>query len=195
MVQAPSQTYTLAAYREFAETAEERYEFHDGHLIPMTGGTLDHSAISGNLYALLKRALKGTPTKPFNSDLRIWVPRRRRGLYADVLTITGEPQFNGDRRDEILNPQLIAEVLSPSTEARDRGEKFWFYRSIPSFCEYLLVAQDRPLIEQYVKTNTGDWLLRSREGLAATIPLAIAEVTLNAADIYEDIQFPPSVLG
>ena len=182
--------YTLDEYRTLEETAQERHEYHNGAIVAMTGGTLEHSAIAGNLYALLRAALKKTAFKPFNSDLRIWIPAYLKGVYPDLSVIDGQPQFNDNRRDEILNPTLIAEVLSHSTEAYDRGDKFKYYRSIPEFCEYLLISQYQPLVDHYVKAEDGDWRLRSYESLTATIQLITADTQLNLTELYEDIVFP-----
>lgn len=188
-MQTAIQQRTLAEYRRLEETALERHEFHDGKIVAMTGGTLEHSAISGNIYALLKAALKKTSFKPFNSDLRIWVPQYRRGLYPDVMVIEGDPRFNDSRRDEVTNPKLIVEVLSRSTEASDRGNKFMFYRAVPEFSEYLLVSQYQPWVDRYIKSEGDDWLMRSYEGLSASLELTTGGVQLSLADIYEDIVF------
>ena len=187
-MQTLSKQYTLTEYRSLEETAQERHEYRDGAIVAMTGGTLEHSAIAGNLYLQLRETLKKTPLKPFNSDLRVWIPTYCKGVYPDVMVIEGAPQFNDNRRDEILNPKLIVEVLSRSTEAYDRGDKFKYYRSIPSFCEYLLVSQYQPWIDHYVKTDS-DWRLRSYESLEATMSLTVGNAQLHLADIYEDITF------
>lgn len=187
--QTSGQQYTLAEYRRLEESANERHEYHDGKIVSMTGATLEHSAISGNIYALLRSALKKTRFKPFNSDLRIWVPQYHRGVYPDVMVIEGKPIFNDQRRDEIINPKLIVEVLSRSTEANDRGDKFMYYRAIPEFSEYLLVSQYHPWIDQYTKMASGDWLMHSCDGLDASIELQTVGVQLSLADIYEEIAF------
>ena len=179
--------YTLAEYRTLEEAAEERHEYHDGAIVAMTGGTLEHSAISGNIYALLKGALRRSCFKPFNSDLRVWVPRYHKGVYPDVSVIEGDVAFTDNRRDEILNPTLIVEVLSTSTEAYDRGDKFICYRSIPTFSEYLLVSQYQPWIDHYTKSENGDWLLRSYGKLTDQLHLATGGAPLEMADIYEDV--------
>ncbi|WP_017327129.1 Uma2 family endonuclease [Synechococcus sp. PCC 7336] len=186
-----AQPYTLTAYRALEEASEERHEYRNGGVALMPGGTLEHSQIAGNIYALLRIALKGTSFKPITSDLRIWIPQYRRGTYADIAAIEGPPQFNDNRRDEILNPKLIVEVLSPSTEAYDRGNKFLYYRSIPTFSEYLLVSQSRPFIDRYIKTTDTQWVLTSYEGLETTVTMASIPVELAMAGIYEDIAFAP----
>lgn len=184
--------YTLDQYRSLEETAEQRHEYHDGDIVAMTGGTLEHSQIAINLCALLKSALRNSRFKPYNSDLRLWIPQYRRGVYPDAMVITGEPKFNDNRRDEILNPTLIVEVLSHSTEAYDRGDKFQYYRSIPEFREYLLVNQYQPWVDQYVKTDKNEWLMRSHEDLEAIIHLETINVDCRAEDIFEEVVFAAS---
>ena len=119
----------------------------------MAGGSEVHSRLTVNITTLLNVALRDTNFQTYNGDLRIWISEFNHGTYADVLVINGEPEFNGDRTDEILNPLVIVEVLSPSTEGYDRGDKFRKYRSLPSFCEYLLVSQTEPYIEHYHKLD------------------------------------------
>ena len=189
MTQAVGQKYSLADYRRLEETATERHEYRDGEIVEVSGGTLEHSAIAGNFYALLKSALKETQFKPYNSDLRIWIPRYGRGVYPDVVVIEGEAQFNDNRRDEIVNPALVVEVLSNSTEAYDRGDKFKYYRSIPEFREYVTVDQYQPWVECYTRTGEGDWLMRSYEGMNALLKLRTIDLEIAIADIYEDISF------
>ncbi len=188
MIAQIAQRYSLDEYRALAKTGA-RQEFHDGEIKPLVGGTLENSQISGNLYAWLKAALRGSDFKAINSDLRVWIPQHRRGLYPDAMVIQGQPKFNGDRRDEILNPSVIIEVLSNSTEAYDRGDKLHLYRAIPSFCEYILINQHRPYAEQYCKTDAGDWLMRSYEGINLSLPFQTLGVEISGAELYEDISF------
>lgn len=188
-MQTLSKLYTLSEYRTLEETAAERHEYHDGKIVAITGGTLEHSAISGNVYALLKVAFKRSQFKPFNSDLRVWIPSYSKGVYPDVSVIESRAEFNDDRRDEILNPKLVVEVLSRSTEAYDRGDKFIYYRSIPTFSEYLLISQYRPWVDHYCKSDNGEWVLRSYGDMKAAIGIETGNMTLALEDIYEDINF------
>jgi Uma2 family endonuclease len=119
---------TLEAYREISETAEERLEYRNGEIFTMSGGSHPHSRIAVNIITFLSIGLRDTNFEVCNGDMRIWIPEFNCGTYADALVINGEPEFNGTRTDEILNPLLIVEVLSPSTEGYDRGEKFRKYR-------------------------------------------------------------------
>jgi Uma2 family endonuclease len=122
--------------------------------------------------------------------MRIWIPNFNQGTYADILVVNGAPEFNGDRTDEILNPLFIVEVLSPSTEAYDRGDKFRKYRSIPSFCEYLVVSQTEPYVEQYFRLEQGDrWQLQTYDQLNQIITLESLKVELPLQEIYRRVSF------
>jgi Uma2 family endonuclease len=189
LVQSKSQTYTLDEYRILEETAEFRSEYSDGEIISMTGGSITHNDLIINLIVLLKIALRGTNYRVQSSDLRLWIPQYHKGTYPDVMVIAGEPIFNDNRTDEILNPYLIVEVLSKSTEGYDRGDKFFYYRSIPEFREYLLVNQSEYFIEHYLKTGDGQWLLQEYRGNQKEIKLESIEVSLSINDIYEGVNF------
>ena len=137
--------------------------------------------------------MRDTDFRLYNSDLRVWIPEYQCGTYTDLMVVNGEPEFNGNRNDEILNPMLIVEVLSPSTEAYDRGDKFRKYRSIASFCEYLLVSQTEPYIEQYhnLDRNSNDrWLWQVHSHLERTIVLhSLNNVEIPLTEIYRRINF------
>jgi|SRR5919199_205367 Uma2 family endonuclease len=181
--------YTLEEYRQLEETAEIRSEYRDGEIVPMTGGTINHNRIAVNICTFLKFALRGKNAEPFMSDLRLWIPRYRRGTYPDVMVIAGQPVFHEGRKDEVLNPVLIVEVLSQSTEDFDRENKFRFYRSIPELREYVLVDQYEFLVEQYIKNEAGQWLFQEYEGEGVTVSFASVEVQMSMSDIYEAVVF------
>lgn len=183
---------TLDEYRAIEETAEQRHEYCNGEIITMSGGSEAHSLIATNLLIYLGFLLRDTNFRLYNSDLRIWIPNFDCGTYSDVFVIDGEPEFNGNRNDEILNPLLIVEVLSPSTEAYDRGEKFRKYRSIPSFREYLIVSQIEPYIEQYhnLEPNSKDrWEWQVHDGLDRSVILHSLNVEVPLSEIYRRINF------
>ena len=192
--------FTPDEYRAIEETAEERHEYCNGEMIAMSGGSEVHSAIACNLLIYLGFLLRDTDFRLYNSDLRVWIPEHRCGTYADLIVVNGEPVFNGDRTDEILNPLLIVEVLSPSTEAydspletlRERGEKFRKYRALASFCEYLLVSQTEPYVEQYHnldRTSNDRWQWQVHAHLEQAIALPSLNVELPLTEIYRRIQF------
>ncbi len=189
----PTKTrFTLDEYRAIEETAEERHEYCNGEMITMSGGSEVHSAIACNLLIYLGFLLRDTDFRLYNSDLRVWIPEYQRGTYTDLMVVNGEPEFNADRTDEILNPLLIVTILSPFTEAYDRGEKFRRYRSIPSFCEYLLVSQTEPYIEQYYNCDrpSGDrWQWQVYDGLDRAIELHSLNIELPMSEVYRRINF------
>ena len=188
-IQTQQRFYSLEDYRQLEETAEFRSEYRDGEIVPMTGGTINHNRIAVNICSFLKFALRGKTAEPFMSDLRLWIPRYRRGTYPDVMVIAGQPIFNEGRKDEVLNPILIVEVLSQSTEDFDRENKFRFYRSIPELREYVLVDQYEFLVEQYIKNESGQWLFQEYEGNVATVSFASVGVQMIMSDIYESVVF------
>ena len=184
--------FTPDDYRAIEETAEERHEYCNGEMIAMSGGSEVHSTIACNSLIYLGFLLRDTDFRLYNSDLRVWIPEHRCGTYADLIVVNGEPEFNGDRTDEILNPLLIVEVLSPSTEAYDRGEKFRKYRSLASFCEYLLVSQTEPYIEQYYngdRQSSDRWQWQVYDRLDRAIVLHSLNIELPMSEVYRRINF------
>lgn len=184
--------FTVDEYRAMEETAQERHEYCNGEIIAMSGGSEVHSAIACNLLIYLGFLLRDTDFRLYNSDLRVWIPEYQRGTYTDLMVVNGAPEFNADRTDEILNPLLIVTILSPFTEAYDRGEKFRKYRSIPSFCEYLLVSQTEPYIEQYYNCDrpSGDrWQWQVYDGLDRAIVLHSLNIELPMSEVYRRINF------
>ncbi len=188
MIAITERRYSLDEYRAIAETSEEKCEYHDGEIIAMTGGTLNHSLVIGNIFSFLHFTLRNTQFTAINSELRLWLPNYRCGLYADAMIFDGRPQLNGDRKDEALNPLLIVEVLSPSTEEYDRTDKFQMYRSIPSFCEYLLVRQNKVFVERYSKQEQF-WTYSAFDSLDQSILLDSVNLEIAIAEIYRKINF------
>lgn len=183
---------TLDEYRVMEETNPERHEYRNGEIIIMSSGSEAHSAIASNLLIYLGFLLRDRDFRLYNSDLRVWIPEYQCGTYTDLMVVNGLPEFNGERNDEILNPLLIVEVLSPSTEAYDRGEKFRKYRSLASFCEYLLVSQTEPYVEQYYNQdrNSNDrWLWQVHSHLEQAIVLHSLNVEIPLTEIYRRIHF------
>ena len=181
---------TLEEYRAIAEKAEGRYEYRNREMIVLSGGTATHSRITVEITICLNISVRRTNFQVYNGDMRIWIPNFNQGTYADVLVVNGDPEFNDDRTDEILNPLLIVEVLSPSTEAYDRGDKFRKYRSISSFCEYLVVSQSETYVEQYLRLEKGDrWQLQTYDQLDQIIFLESLKIELPLQEIYRRVDF------
>lgn len=150
--------YSSEEYLELEVNSEERHEYIDGQIIPMTGGTPNHNQIAGNFYAALNFVLKRQPYRIFVTDQRLWIPNKQIHTYPDVMVVNSPLEFLEGRKDTITNPLMIAEVLSKSTKAYDRDEKFAAYRTIPSFIEYILIDQYTMHVEQYCKTDNNKWI-------------------------------------
>ena len=155
----------------------------------MPDASLNHVQIAFNIGAELNPQLRSRPCRVVGMDLKVRMPDSRKFFYPDVVVICGEPQFHDDRKDVILNPILVIEVLSKSTEAFDRGAKFRAYKTVESLKEYLLVSQDEPLIEQFVRNGEGEWKYKAAEGLESSLVLPSIECTLNLSAVYDKVDF------
>ena len=193
------QLFTIDAYLALERTEAERHEYLDGCIYAMAGESPDHGRICMNLYGSLWPQLRGTPCEAFAKDTKVRcgpTPRlgqSMQGLFAypDLVVVCGALQFHDQAQDVLLNPLVLVEVLSPSTEAFDRGEKFHRYRRwLPTLTDYVLVAQDRPVIDHYQRTRTGRWEVEALEGLDASLHLPSIACTVALADVYERIVFP-----
>jgi Uma2 family endonuclease len=175
-------------YLAIERAADVKNEYFDGEMFGWNGASRQHSSIKVSLTAVVGNQLRGKPCEPFGSDTRVKIPTKN-FFYPD-LTIACEPEWMDKEFDTLTNPLVIFEILSPSNEAWDRGGKFREYRSIPSLQEYVLISQDRPLVEIFSRRENDFWLLRDVEGRDAKIALeSVPEVTLSLAEIYERITF------
>lgn len=181
MASLPDSPLTEEQYLRLERAAEFKSEFFDGQVFAMSGGSPNHALLSAKLSSLLDRQLP-PGCRVFSSDLRIKASKAKLYTYADCTVICGELQLFSD--DVVLNPLLIAEVLSPSTEGYDRGKKFEAYRTIPSFQEYLLIQQDRPHVEHYSKQDDGSWVLREHAGLDAAVNIVRLGARIALAGLY-----------
>jgi Uma2 family endonuclease len=183
---------TPEEYLEIERRAERKSEYFKGEMFAMAGASYAHVLIVDNLNHELKLRLKAGTCRVHSSELRLRVAPDGLYTYPDVMVICGDPQFADDRRDTVVNPVLIVEVLSESTEAYDRGKKFEQYRTLPSLREYLLVAQDAPRIEQWIRQPDDNWLRAETSGRDASIQLASINCVLPLAGIYDQIEWPPA---
>ncbi len=186
----PKAHLTPEEYLAGERAAEEKHEYFQGEAFAMGGASFAHVAVSSNLLIALGTQLQGKPCRVFSADLRVSVSRTGLYTYPDVSVLCDEPQFDDDQRDTLLNPRLLIEVLSSSTEAYDRGKKFVHYRTIESLAEYVLVAQDQPRIEQFVRQPSGDWLWHEAAALEESIRLPSIECELKLAEVYDRVEFP-----
>jgi Uma2 family endonuclease len=170
--------FTPEEYLLLEERAETRSEYCDGEIFAMTGGTLRHAQIVSNLIGELHQALKGTGCRALGSDMRLYVEKSKLFTYPDILIVCGQPVLMAGRNDTLCDAQLIVEVLSASTEAYDRGEKFSMYQRLPSLQEYILVPQDTQGIESFRRQERGKWTVNPA-------PFGSLGLDIPASAIYE----------
>ncbi len=188
-VQTVKRFYTPEEYLELEEQAEFKSEYRDGEIIPMTGGTTNHNQIALNLATSLKIATKKQNFRIYIADVRLWIPKYRQHTYPDVMLIEGQPVYTGNNTTTVMNPSLIAEVLSKSTQNYDQGNKFLYYRSIPEFKEYILINQYQYHVMHYVKTADGKWIFDEIEGESALFSLETVDFQFTLSDLYEQVDF------
>ena len=169
--------------------AEIKSEYYDGEVFTMAGGSKEHSIITANVTGVLWPQMSNKPCDIYTSDMRVQVSEVGPYTYPDVTVVCGEAQFADAEVDTLLNPTLIVEVLSPTTEAWDRGGKFEGYQQIPALQEYLLIAQDRPRVEQYARQAEGQWLLTVATGLDGAVSLPSIGCELALREVYRRINF------
>lgn len=158
---APRVTMTPEEYLVFERSSEQKHEYADGEIFAMSGGTREHSLIAQNFARELGNALIERTCEVHGSDLKIAVLATSRYFYPDVFVVCGEPRFADKQRDSVVNPKVIVEVLSDSTERYDRGDKFAHYRRIDTLQDYVLASQSEPLVEHYRRLPDGTWLYRA----------------------------------
>lgn len=171
---------------------EGRTEYVAGEVFAMTGGSEAHNLIVANVVGELRGQLKGRPCRVYPSDMKVRIPTVDVGAYPDVMVICGERQFHDDRHDVVTNPRLIVEVVSDSTEAYDRGQKFAYYRRLESLRTYLLIAQDRVAVDLYQRQDDGRWTLQSFDALDAEMKLSSIDARLALVEVYDKVD---AVLG
>jgi Uma2 family endonuclease len=186
MATAPNTSLSLAEYLQLEEAAEFRSEYINGQMVAMAGGTLNHALISSNLVGELRNKLLQSDCRVFGSDMRIRTSPSGIYTYADAVVGCGRLEVVDNT---LTNPVLIAEVLSDSTEAYDRGRKFGWYRQIESLREYILLDQKRALIEHFHKEGQGDWRMRDYGSLDAALRIDSLEITLLASEVYRGVEF------
>ncbi|MEQ8847156.1 Uma2 family endonuclease [Botrimarina sp.] len=180
---------TVDEFLVFEEASDTRHEYFDGEIFAMAGGTAAHSLVAANATAALVNALKGKNCRVYSADLMVFTPTGLR-TYPDASITCERPRFEGDRERVLLNPQVIVEVLSESTEAYDRGRKFDNYRTMPSLREYVLVAQDRAHVDHFARRDDDRWVLTSYQDLSDQVELPVLASAFAMADLYSGVDFP-----
>lgn len=180
--------YTPDEYFALEQTGDARYEYWDGEIVCMSGGTREHSLISGNIFFRLRLGLEGRECTPFTSDQAVKTPTLPPYRYPDTSVACGRPLFEKIRNiDALINPMLIVEVLSSTTAVRDYESKFLAYQAIPTFSEYLLVAQEAPHVTHYIRQADGHWVRYDVTDLSASLSLRSVDYALSLQDIYEGV--------
>jgi Uma2 family endonuclease len=189
MASQPKRYYTPEEYLALERAADYKSEYVAGEIFAMSGASEDHNTIAGNIFRLLGNQFQGRPYRVYISDMRVQVAATGMYTYPDVVAVCGPREFAGAHRDTLLNPTVIIEVLSPSTELYDRGAKFDHYWRLPSLTEYVLVAQDQVRVEHFARQGDG-WLLTVARSLDETLRLPALDAVLPLAAIYENVELP-----
>ncbi len=180
---------SISEYIKIEQQTDTKYEYHNGSIYAMAGGTLNHGLICGNIFGEIRTALKHKKSdcKVMNSEIKLHVKEKNSFLYPDTMIVCGEIEKSQLESNAVTNPVVIIEVLSKSTANYDRGDKFFFYRQIDSLQEYILIEQDKAQIEVYKKK--GDlWKITRIAGVDNFLPISSLNIKLKLEDIYENIE-------
>ena len=193
MTAQPKPYITEAEYLELERAGTSKHEYFAGDIFAMTGASEQHNLIASNVVATLHRQLRGRSCRIYPSDMRLKIAQTGLNTYPDITIVCGSPQFTDPaKRDTLLNPIVIIEILSPSTERYDRGMKFQHYRTIASLQEYILIAQDEQHIERYTRNEPNQWILTEASEPDTILPISSISATLALADVYEQVDLIPS---
>ena len=180
---------TEAEYLAFERSSESRHEFHRGEIFAMAGASESHNLIAGNLFTELNVQLRGKGCRAYTHDMRVYARDSKTYTYPDIVVACPPIEFLDEKRDTLLNPQVVVEVLSPSTEAYDRGRKFDFYREAPSLQQYVLVSQDLQRAVSYVRQSDGvAWLMTPLDHPSVSIDFPALGISVPLSDIYRDVE-------
>jgi Uma2 family endonuclease len=187
----PKTLLTPEQYLEIERAAEFKSEYYAGEMFAMAGAREVHNLVVGNVFGELWQRFRTRPCRVYSNDMRVAVRPTNLYTYPDLVAVCGEPRFLDEKRDTLVNPVLLVEVLSPSTEAYDRGRKFEHYKNIDSLREYLLLSSDRAHADLYTKQADGRWILSSTSRMEDTLTLDSVDAHLLMSDVYEKVELPP----
>jgi Uma2 family endonuclease len=196
MSTAPKRLMTPEEYLAYERSSEEKHEFYRGEIFAMSGVSYEHSQINANLMRELGNRLAGSTCQPHASDLRVCVHPSGLYTYPDVLVVCGRPRFLDKRFDTLLNPTMIVEILSESTQSYDRGAKFEQYQRIESLRTYVLVSQEAMRVEWFTRSEDGAWIYRAANGPDGVLDLPdtlAIPVAIPLSEIYERVEFEARV--
>ena len=188
MVSVRNRYYTPEQYLTLERVALYKNEYINGEIVAMSGATEPHNLITINVASLLHTQFKGRACKIYSNDMRVKVSGTGMYTYPDVVAVCGEARFEDERRDTLLNPMVLFEVLSPSTEAYDRGDKFAHYRRLVSLSDYVMISQDRRNIEHYTRGTDDEWTLKEFNDAQSVLTLASVDCRLTLADVYDKVE-------
>jgi Uma2 family endonuclease len=191
MSTSPTRVFSPAEYLALERELPTKHEYCYGEMFAMSGASRKHNQLTFNLAGLLYSQVKDRDCLAFVGDMRTMVASPTGYFYPDGVITCDKPEFEDSHLDTLLNPQVIIEVLSPTTESYDRGWKFELYRQIPSLREYVLVTQDRAHVEHFVRRDDGQWLLSEVDGLDAAVALPAVACGLPLRELYAKVEFPP----
>ena len=183
---APEPYVIYAEYLAREEKSDARHEWLDGVIYDMSGGTPDHAGLAATIIGALSAQVRGKRCRVYSADLKVRVLATGLSTYADVCVVCGQLEVDPDDRNAAVNPVVLVEVLSDSTEAYDRGEKFAHYRRIPSLAEYVLVSQRAPKIEVFRRNEAGKWVLAEDASAGEAAPLVSIGCVLSVDEVYAD---------
>jgi Uma2 family endonuclease len=181
------ESYSVDEFLRAEDAAEARSEYVDGQIFAMAGGTDSHIQISFNLTKILAEKLRDK-CRAYQSEMKVRVEQTNAFYYPDVTLVCGEQRFFQGRRDVVENPILLVEVLSDSTKEYDKNDKFFAYQNIESFKEYLLVSQDKHVIQQYIRQPDGNWKIKATFGMDSTVYLESVDVAIPMRDVYDLVE-------
>ncbi|HJY82799.1 MAG TPA: Uma2 family endonuclease [Candidatus Binatia bacterium] len=183
----PQKLLTAEEYLAFERKAEFKSEYFAGEMFAMVGASQRHNLIAANIIRALGNQLLERPCNVYPSDMRVKISKINKYTYPDIVVACGEEQFENEQNDTLLNPAVIIEILSESTEAYDRGKKFEHYQSLESLREYLLISQDPYRVEQYVRRDDRTWTYFELHQAADTVHLPTIDCDLSLKDIYAKV--------
>lgn len=190
MASIPDARISPSEYLRRERLAEEKSEYVDGFVYAMSGAKLPHNIIAANVMGLVSAQLRGGPCRPLSNDMKVRTPSSGMYSYPDMTVVCGKPVTEDEEQDVLLNPTVIIEILSPSTEKWDRGGKFARYQSISSLQDYVLVSQEEPRVERFSREDDG-WKLVSADSLESSFSIPSIKVNVAMADVYDGIEFDP----
>lgn len=189
MAEAAIKYITGEEYLETERKATQKHEYYQGEIFAMSGASLRHNQIQMNFLGETRNYLKGKSCQVVGSDMRVHIPSNSLYTYPDAVIVCGKPQLLDNEMDTLLNPTVIVEILSRSTQSYDRGDKFMLYRAIPSLKEYILIGSESVGVEQFIRQENDTWILKELKNSTEALHLPSINFTLPLSQLYEGIEF------